>query len=226
MAVVGDIHGAIDPLCAATGWLEEHWDGPVVFVGDYVNRGPDSYRVMEAMVQLAKSWGERLTLLMGNHDLSLLRFVAEGDRPMFLAHGGLRTVSSYLRELSIPLDQHPLEAFVEVFPESHRQLLEGMQLAWENSEVLVTHAGFNPISPDSRSIDDIVLGRHPALFSESLRTPRPLVVCGHYVQRTGRPYVSDQFICLDSGCGSEISGPLSVLILPDRRILRFREDES
>lgn len=157
MAVVGDIHGAIDPLCAATGWLEEHWDGPVVFVGDYVNRGPDSYRVMEAMVQLAKSWGERLTLLMGNHDLSLLRFVAEGDRPMFLAHGGLRTVSSYLRELSIPLDQHPLEAFVEVFPESHRQLLEGMQLAWENSEVPVTHAGFNPISPDSRSIDDIVL---------------------------------------------------------------------
>ena len=224
-AVVGDIHGAIAPLRAATAWLQEHWDGPVVFVGDYVNRGPDSYLVMEELVALSISWGDRLVLLMGNHDLSLLRFVVDDSRSMFLGHGGLQTVRSYLRGLSVPLGEHPLDAFVEHFPKSHRKLLESMQFAFETPDLLVTHTGFNPEAPNSRSIEDVVLRSHPALFADALHTPRPLVVCGHYAQRGGTPYVSERFICLDSGCGSELGGPLSVLTLPDRRILSFQEDD-
>lgn len=220
-AVVGDVHGSASQLRGAISWLRDNWDGMVVFVGDYVNRGPDSYLVMEELVALSENWGDRLVLLMGNHDLSLLRFVAEGARSAFLAHGGLRTVRSYLNELSLAIGEHPLDAFVEHFPKSHRELLEGMKIALETPDLLVTHAGFNPEHPDSRSVENVVLGRYPELFVDSIRTPRPLVVCGHYAQRTGRPYVSEHLICIDSGCGSVRGAPLSVLTLPDRRILTF-----
>lgn len=223
LAIVGDVHGAIAPLRAAISWIDENWEGSVVFVGDYVNRGADSYLVMEELVALSSVWGDRLVLLMGNHDLGLLQFVADGTRSMFLGQGGLLTVQSYLRELSLPLDDHPLDVFAQHFPKSHKDLLEGMEITMETEDLLVTHAGFNPRNPSSRKIEDVVLGRHSSLFEASLQTPRPLVVCGHYMQRTGTPYVSEKFICLDSGCGSELGGPLSVLTLPDRQVRAFME---
>lgn len=223
-AIVGDVHGAIAPLRAAITWLHANWTGLVVFVGDYVNRGTDSYLVMEELVTLSNVLGDRLVLLLGNHDLGLRKFVEDGSRSMFLSQGGLVTVRNYIHSLSLPLDEHPLDIFVRHFPERHRTLLEGMRIALETPDLLVTHAGFNPEDPESRRIEDVVLGRHPSLFTSLSRTPRPLVVCGHYLQTTRLPYLSEQFVCLDSGCGSALGGPLSILTLPDRRILTFKED--
>jgi serine/threonine protein phosphatase 1 len=59
------------------------------------------------------------------------------------------------------------------------------------------------------------------LFESGLKTPRPLVICGHYVQRSLKPYCSSNFVCLDTGCGSVPGAPLSVALLPKREFKMF-----
>lgn len=217
VAIVGDVHGSKSHLEEAITWLAD-WAGHIVFVGDYVNRGPNSKQVLELLVAAKAAWGDRLTLLLGNHDAMLLGFLRGENPSSFLRHGGLQTVRSYL---GIPTSSDPLSEFREFFPASHRALLESMPIAYETVDLLVTHAGFDPEAMHGRRLEDVVFGRHSGLFAPDLQTPRDLVVCGHYVQRTRRPFVSENFICLDTGCGTHPDAPLTLLTVPLRRVHTF-----
>jgi len=221
VAVVGDIHGAVDALRLAVSWLDEEWNDDIVFVGDYVNRGPDSKLVLDELVALKGRWGERLTLLLGNHDAVLLNFLEGESRSRFLHYGGLQTVNSYLSHIEGWHHANPMAAFVQHFPDDHFALLRDLSLAYESDDVLVTHAGYNPERPSSRSSHDVVFGRHAALFAGPLDTPKSVVICGHYVQRTLTAYVTDNFVCIDSGCGSVAGAPLSIFTFPDRQLKTF-----
>lgn len=222
IAILGDVHGAASALESAAAWLLEHWSGHVVFVGDYVNRGPSSEAVLDILVELQEQFGERLTLLQGNHDAVLLEFLDGGSRERFLAHGGLQTIRSYLGS---QVESDPFAQFRRQFPPQHLQLLRRLELCFETAEILVTHAGFNPENPESRAAEDVVFGRFHDLFAVGLETPSPLVVCGHYVQRTKEPYLTENFVCLDTGCGSLTDAPLSMLLLPTRQIRTFSGDK-
>ena len=218
VAVVGDVHGSSHSLALAAKWLLADWDGRVVFVGDYVNRGPDSRGVLEILVQLQTALGDRLTLLMGNHEVVLLEFLQGGQFNHFLAHGGLQTIHSYLSDTPEP---DPFEEFRSAFPDSHLELLRALLPAYETPDLLITHCGFNPADPESRNLDDVVLGSFPSLFASGTNMPKQLVVCGHYVQRSRQPYCSERLICLDTGCGSVPGAPLTVLLLPSREFRTF-----
>lgn len=75
MVVIGDLHGAsrlldrlLARLAAAVPDLADHW---VVFAGDFPDRGPDTRRVLDAVLGLRDRHG-RVTAVMGNHDLALV----------------------------------------------------------------------------------------------------------------------------------------------------------
>jgi hypothetical protein len=80
--------------------------------------------------------------------------------------------------------------------------------------VLVSHAGFDPADPSNRSVDAMVNGNHRSLFSHK-DTPGKLAVFGHYLQESGRPFLSRRLVCLDTGCGAR-GGPLTAMLFPDR----------
>lgn len=214
IAVVGDVHGRLEPLLRVANWATTAWTGSVVFVGDYVNKGPDSKSVIEILLDLRQQLGDRLTLLLGNHEVVLLDFLAGGEVGPLLRHGGLQTMRSYLGDRP---QVHPFEQFRRDFPRAHRQFLEQLELAYETDDLLITHAGYNPAVPLSRKREDIILGRFPSIFTDLAPAPKELVVCGHYVQRGQQPFESDRLICLDTGCGSIPGAPLTVLLLPDRQ---------
>jgi len=218
IAVVGDVHGNAAGLSHLVNWLKLEWTGQVVFVGDYVNRGPDSRGVLDQLVEAREFFGERLTLLMGNHDAALIDFLEGGPPLGFIQLGGLRTIRNYL---GTDLLADPFDQFRRQFPIEHLEVIQSLELSFETEEVLVTHAGFNPSEPSSRLARDVVFGRFAALFEPGQPTPRSLVVCGHYVQRTLTAYQSDRFICIDSGSGTVPGAPLSLLLLPAREIRMF-----
>jgi serine/threonine protein phosphatase 1 len=219
LAIIGDVHGSASCLATAVDWLSENWTGRIVFVGDYINRGPESKSVMDMLCRCRNAWGTRLNLLLGNHDASLLNFLKTGHRTAFVRHGGLQTMQSYLGAYPAV---DPFDQFRRTFPGEHRSLLNAMELFYEDEDVLVSHAGYNPASPGSRSIADIVFGPHAELFASPGHTPPPLVVCGHYVQRSKSAFVSTNFICIDTGCGSIAGAPLTLIELPARRLHTFR----
>ena len=93
---VGDIHGHAAALAALVAAIQPQPDDTLVFLGDYVDRGPDSRGVLNQLIELS----QRLTVvaLMGNHEESML---AARRRPSNLDFwlspvcGGLTTLESY-----------------------------------------------------------------------------------------------------------------------------------
>lgn len=214
IAVVGDVHGEVGSLRRVLSRLRrgaEH----IVFVGDYVDRGPDSRPVLEEIGAAKESLGERLTLLRGNHDQVLIDFIAEGDPRRLIAHGGATTIRSYLG------GGGGFDDFRQNFPDSHLSLLESTVDCYEESELLITHSGFNPSDVDSRHPNDIRGNGFPQIFDHSGPWPRQLTVCGHFVQVNGNPHLGQHLACIDTGCGSIAGAPLTVIFWPSMTFEQF-----
>ena len=90
----GDIHGAtanLDALLAAVAPTPDDW---LIFLGDYVDRGPDSKGVLDRLIALKAT--HRVVCLRGNHELMMLQARADaGMRKMWLGVGGMQCLASY-----------------------------------------------------------------------------------------------------------------------------------
>ncbi|AXV15223.1 serine/threonine protein phosphatase [Neorhizobium sp. SOG26] len=99
---IGDIHGCLSELEEMLGQVETYADGGhVVFVGDYVDRGPDSRGVVERIMAGPRGQGWRWTTLKGNHEEMLVRAHDNGGAEMvtWLENGGHETLQSFGGEL-------------------------------------------------------------------------------------------------------------------------------
>lgn len=210
VAFVGDIHGDARRL---EKLLDEatRWDRLLVFLGDYVNRGPQSNRVLDA-VSYAVSEGH--IALLGNHDQAFLDYL-EGRRGFvdFAMMGGAASIRSYLPRA----EGDVLNELRQVVPREHLALLQGLEPSWESPWVLASHTGYDPNDRNGRDAEHVALQGHPEIFRDPA-PPRSLVVCGHYTQHSRIPYVSERLVCLDTACGS--GGPLSALLWPEREIIQ------
>ncbi|WP_372490271.1 metallophosphoesterase [Nocardioides bruguierae] len=212
LVVIGDVHGESVKLSRAIQAIRNQ-SVEIVFVGDYVNRGPDSRGVIDQLLELKREFGERLTLLRGNHDQVLLDFLNYGDIAALVGHGGIATVRSYMSE-----SQGGFEEFRDLFPEAHLSLLNSTVDFYEDHQLLITHAGFDPSRVGCRDGDAVRGSGHRELFSYNGPFPNKFTIFGHYVQRTGRPWVTDSMACIDTGCGSIPGAPLSVMYWPSKKM--------
>ena len=136
---VGDIHGEREMLEELLAKLPLTPGDELVFMGDYVDRGPDARGVVEVLLDLASR--HRCTFLCGNHESMFLDFLGwrgaayfAGDA--FLANGGDRTLASYGYFDS--RDPNP-ESFR--LPEAHESFYAGLALHHLAGDYLFVHAG-------------------------------------------------------------------------------------
>jgi serine/threonine protein phosphatase 1 len=211
LAIIGDVHGEVKQLSQlltqTTGYRK-------IFVGDYVNRGGETRATLEQLIELINTDKETVCLL-GNHDAGFLAFL-EGTLPFyrFAAIGGIATIRSYL----VQAHQNVRSELLEVFPYAHQEFLARCSDYFEAEDLLVSHCGINPANVASRDRNDMVMIRHDGLFAPTFNPPK-VVVCGHYLQVSGLPYIREKFVCLDTGCGTT-GGPLTALLLPERKFVQ------
>ena len=210
LAVVGDIHGELGRLLKVLQKLESH-QRTTIFVGDYVNLGPDSKEVIDTLLEWREKRSERTVFLLGNHDLALIRYHHEGEFGPIARIGGASTIRSYTGTVSG--DVH--KAFRRSLPQTHESFFLNLEARYETEEILVSHAGYDPRNNSCRSQDALIYG-HRTIFEQSAH-PRPLVVCGHFVQRNNEPYFKNGLVCIDTGCG--IGGPLTAVLIPEMEFL-------
>jgi hypothetical protein len=192
-AVIGDVHGDFSKLKSL---LNQISDRRFVFVGDLVNRGPESRAVVECVADLAEDG--QAVLVRGNHEASLLAFWrGELSFVEFALMGGLPTLKSYLPEAHGDVRA----AFRDALPERHRKLLEhAIDELWIGP-ALVKHWDAEAQNAMRSRIGHATRGR-------------PLVV-GHTV--VGHAERLGDIVFLDSGCGA--GGALSAFLLPEEAII-------
>jgi serine/threonine protein phosphatase 1 len=161
--VIGDIHGMLRPLQALTDEVRRRDSSPrFLFTGDYVNRGPDSCRVIEFLLSLPAGSAR---FCRGNHDdiLDLIlnhKSYASGTDPLpvfawFIAHGLDRTLHSY--GIDEALIEHTarkptparLVDLVETIPPEHRAFFRNLPLVIEEPDIFVIHARWNSDESDT-----------------------------------------------------------------------------
>ena len=207
---VGDIHGRSDLLIPLVERvlqdamrLAEEADAPpeVVFVGDMVDRGPDSRGVIEFLMSVAE-WPEiSPVFLIGNHELMLLQFLDDPVRGRnWLRYGGYETVQSYgLGRLGDLGDDETLRRVADDLKGAmgpHLGFMSGLRPWHLNGNLLVTHAGAEPsLAPDDQPVDALVWGAKD--FHRKQRKDGLWVVHGHTVVEN--PSVRHGRIAIDTG---------------------------
>ena len=154
---VGDIHGRDDLLALLLERIAADDAGrppahtQIVFLGDYVDRGPASCGVITRLMALEPS-GRRCTFLMGNHEDVMLR-VADGDMgaaSLFDRIGGRETLISY-GMAPHDYDAAPVEGLPELVlahvPGAHLRWMQALAASERIGDYMFVHAGVRPRIP-------------------------------------------------------------------------------
>lgn len=97
--VIGDIHGMQQAMQA----MLKHWQPEqelLIFLGDYIDRGPRSYAVINQLRQLQNEFCNQVILLRGNHEQLLLDFLKNPRKHwrLYDRNGGMETLGQILEE--------------------------------------------------------------------------------------------------------------------------------
>jgi serine/threonine protein phosphatase 1 len=156
----------------------------VVFLGDYVDRGPDSAGVIDYLIEFAAAFPETV-FLRGNHEQMFLDYLDRCDPTMFLVNGGRQTLESYSKRGMWPV------------PSSHRRFLDSLEHRFESDHHIFVHAGLRPGVPLAEQTSfDMLWIRHE--FLESDFDWGKTVVYGHTPWQA--PRLDGHRIGLDTGC--------------------------
>jgi len=208
LIAIGDIHGCHQEFSDLLDKLQLEREDRLILLGDLVNRGPDSCKVLD----LAREVGA--TALLGNHELRLLKYRRTGDK-------------KYLKE-------HDLDTFERLRPQDWTYL-ENMLLTFEEPELntVLVHGGFLPNIPWNKQPAEVITriqvvseNGEPAKRAEDPDAPAwadlwmgpPFVIYGH----TPRPeiYKLKWSVGIDTGC--VMGGLLTACVLPEKRFFQVK----
>ena len=236
---VGDIHGNRAALLDLLAQLrDEVAEGDVVvFLGDYIDRGPDSRGCVEAILTFRDETLADVVCLRGNHEDWLLRTQKDYARHSWLlGMEALDTVRSYSLEAERTLREAlrdaglrlylgrcklPYEVFFDALPPSHRAFFAQLAVSFHDADCICTHAGLDPHVTDlaDQTVESLIWGN--TAFPADYRGDAT-VVYGHWnnadLDRHGwpRPRIVGNTVGIDT-----IShGVLTAIRMPDRHVFQ------
>lgn len=207
---IGDLHGQTAEMDRALALIEQDGgpDAQIVFLGDYVDRGPDSRGVLDRLI-VGRDAGRNWVTLLGNHDRMFAWFLEDVPRhdPHLLVGyhwlhdrlGGTETLKSYGVEFE---DRTRLEdvhrAARAAVPLAHRIFLRDLSLMHQTRDLAFVHAGIRPSVPLGEQAENDLVWIRQTFHSCETSHPK-LIVHGHTV--VDHPTHYGNRVNLDSGAG-------------------------
>ena len=219
---IGDLHGCAATLDRLLAHLALTPGDRVVFIGDYVDRGPDSPGVLERLLgmeaEAEAGRGPRCVFLRGNHDQMLLDYVdgVPDAYELWRINGGMATLAGYMGNGRL------------LIPEAHVEFLRRTALVHEEEGFVFVHAGLDPrksvaenlAHPDPR----VFLWTRAHLDADLGRWELP-VVCGHTPQ--AEPLNRPRLLNIDTGAVYHHLpgfGTLTAVRLPERAFVQVPDE--
>jgi|SRR5208283_1156396 len=182
LLAIGDIHGCLDKLEALVMKIRPSQDDRIVFLGDYINRGPDSRGVIDFLLNLRSK--VTCIFLLGNHEKMILEFL-DNNNSEFLLNGGYKTLESYNCNNFDGMPLSHISFFNELYP------------YYETNDHIFVHAGLKPGIPiREQNINDLIWIRDE--FINSDYDWGKTIIYGHTINRV--PILIKNRIGLDTGC--------------------------
>ncbi|TWT98436.1 metallophosphoesterase family protein [Stieleria varia] len=184
--VIGDIHGCSKALRTLIETIAPTPEDEIVFLGDYVDRGPDSRGVIDQVIELQEQC--RVVALLGNHEIMLRGVAMRGlDPKVWLASGGHATVASYGGSLS-------------KMPESHENFFCNLQHFYETSDNIFVHACYEYHLPMDQQSEEMMFWSHLTHPLPPPHSSGKRVFVGHTPQPGGVVLDMGYLVCVDTYC--------------------------
>ena len=188
--VIGDIHGHYRALQSLLDTLQPQTEDRFTFLGDYVDRGPNSKDVLDAIMSLPCS----VDALMGNHEAMLLASLTDTEAERhWLHYGGSSTLDSFG------------VSKVQNIPKEYLSWMAELPYSLETDAAIFVHASVDPTLPLPLQTPEQLMWRHNKEPIHHYSGKR--IYCGHTPH--DYPAITPYWICLDTGIGS--GGLLSCL---------------
>lgn len=195
---IGDIHGCLPQMQTLLAQLDG--PGPRIFLGDYVDRGPQSAQVLSELFTLQMENPDDVVCLKGNHEVMLLDFIDDplGRGARWLKFGGLDTLASFGIAADAMADDglDAALALERALPDGMLQWLRALPLRWSSGNMHCVHASMNPDKPPHKQSENALLWGHPDFFAKR-RNDGQCVIHGHTIVPQGT--VCDDRISVDTG---------------------------
>lgn len=183
---IGDIHGCAHELQTLLGLIKPREMDTIIFLGDYIDRGPDSKTVIETIIELRKSCN--VVTLIGNHEVMLLDAIKQPlTESVWRQFGGQQTLDSYDGDLS-------------AIPNEHLDFLRNCLFFYETDDHLFVHANYLPTIPLDQQEQQILLWTHLTELRPKPHISGKRVFVGHTPQKNGKILDYGHLICLDTFC--------------------------
>jgi diadenosine tetraphosphatase ApaH/serine/threonine PP2A family protein phosphatase len=195
---IGDVHGCLESLRALLARLPPERE--LVFLGDYVDRGPDSAAVLRTVERLAAERPCRL--LMGNHEALMAEAIAGGDVQLWFSNGGDATLASYGEEPWQWARRPPERRALPGYERFHATLLP----YYEDESAIFVHAGIDVSLPRMEDQDPaVLLWIRERFFRNAARWQGKPVIFGHTPTQSmglghGEVFRSHRVTGIDTGC--------------------------
>lgn len=202
--VFGDIHGCLENFDALLEATAPTADDQLVFLGDYVDRGPKSAGVVTRILKLIQS--HKTTTLMGNHEQMMLAARTSCEKfSDWISNGGDQTLRSY----------GGIRARIDDVPPEHWRFLENNLSDYlETDTHIFVHANAYPDLAMAEQPDYML--RWERCDNISPHESGKVIVCGHTPQKSGKPLNRGYAICIDTNACS--GGTLTCLDATSGRI--------
>ncbi len=192
LIVIGDVHGCVEELKILLHQLPLDHNTTLLFLGDYVDRGPDSKGVIDTVLNVSELY--KVIALKGNHEWMFEEYLKNPTDPVassnFILNGGSPTLASY-----------SADGVRYEIPKAHSEFLQSLLICYSTERHFFVHAGVPPGFDFTLPVDDKT--RHQMLWIRSVfldsKEPREkIVVHGHTPVK--EPEILPNRINLDTGC--------------------------
>ena len=242
---IGDIHGQLDPLNAVLSVLAGELSpaDTVVFLGDYIDRGPESRGCIDRILEFSTSTPATVIGLLGNHEEWLLRTFHDRTRHSWLlGMEAFQTIESYSpsaaqairaaaqdagRALYLDHVELPYQLFFEAVPTSHMAFLTNLRPYYRSEDALCVHGGVDPSAgePETQTQYSLLWGQNGF---QTRYKGEALLVYGHWnnARRSPDGWPQPLVVGRTIGIDTIAHGVLTALRLPDFTVFQSGRSSS